>query len=90
MSSPQTETQESSPTHPATSGFWHRLRSYPIIPIAVLVFLLLIPAVTADWLAPHDPVQGAVADRKMPPLLFGGTWEYPLGTDRLGRDSLTR
>ncbi|MEM7023218.1 MAG: ABC transporter permease subunit, partial [Pseudomonadota bacterium] len=89
MSSSLTEPQETL-GRPAKAGLWRRLRGYPIVPIAVLVLLLLVPAVTADWLAPHDPIQGSVVDRNKPPVLFGGTWEYPLGTDRLGRDILTR
>ena len=67
-----------------------RLRSYPLIPAFVLLALLILPAITADWLAPHDPVHGSVKDRRQPPVFFGGTWEYPLGTDRIGRDILSR
>ena len=52
--------------------------------------LLLVPSLTADWLAPHHPTQGTVSDRRQPPVFFGGTWEYPLGTDRIGRDILSR
>ena len=67
-----------------------RLRSYPLIPAFVLLVLLIFPAITADWLAPHDPVHGSVKDRRQPPVFFGGTWTYPLGTDRIGRDILSR
>ena len=67
-----------------------RLRSYPLIPAFVLLVLLIFPAITADWLAPHDPVHGSVKDRRQPPVFFGGTWKYPLGTDRIGRDILSR
>ena len=67
-----------------------RLRSYPLIPASVLLVLLIFPAITADWLAPHDPVHGSVKDRRQPPVFFGGTWKYPLGTDRIGRDILSR
>ena len=67
-----------------------RLRSYPLVPAFVLLVLLIFPAITADWLAPHDPVHGSVKDRRQPPVFFGGTWKYPLGTDRIGRDILSR
>ncbi len=67
-----------------------RLRRYPLIPAFVLLVLLIFPAITADWLAPHDPVHGSVSDRRQPPVFFGGTWNYPLGTDRIGRDILSR
>ncbi len=66
------------------------LRSLPIVPIFILVFLLILPAVTADLIAPHDPIRGRIPDRLAPPVFFGGSWEYPLGTDRLGRDVLSR
>ena len=66
------------------------LKRYPIVSSFILVALLIFPAITADWLAPHDPVQGSVPDRRQPPVFFGGTWEYPLGTDRIGRDILSR
>ena len=69
---------------------WRWLRGYPLIPIFVLLVLLVFPAIFADVLAPHDPTQGAIRNRRQPPIFFGGTWEYPLGTDRLGRDILSR
>ena len=71
-------------------GLWRRLRRLPSIPIFVLVVLLVIPALSADWLAPHDPIRGSIPDRLKPPVFFGGTWEFALGTDRLGRDILSR
>lgn len=82
------------PNAPATPNLVRRvrlrLRSYPLIPAFVLLVLLIFPAITADWLAPHDPVHGSVKDRRQPPVFFGGTWKYPLGTDRIGRDILSR
>lgn len=82
------------PTAPARPNAFRRirlrLRSYPLIPAFVLLVLLVFPAITANWLAPHDPVHGSVKDRRQPPVFFGGTWKYPLGTDRIGRDILSR
>ena len=74
----------------AVPGVVDTLKSLPMIPILVLVGLLLLPALTADWLAPHDPIRGSIPDRLKPPVFFGGSWEFPLGTDRLGRDILSR
>lgn len=42
------------------------------------------------FLAPHDPERLDLANSLKPPVLFGGTWNYPLGTDQLGRDVLSR
>jgi peptide/nickel transport system permease protein len=66
-------------------------RRYPIVPLAILVFLLVIPAVFASQVAPHDPLKGSLAKRLQPPAWqAGGSIEYPLGTDKLGRDILSR
>ncbi|MDX1449784.1 MAG: ABC transporter permease [Acidimicrobiia bacterium] len=57
----------------------------------VLVLGLIVVAVFAPQLAPHDPLAQNLSDAKQPPVFSdGGTWEYPLGTDRLGRDVLSR
>lgn len=50
-----------------------------------LVTLLVLAAVLAPLLAPHDPAAVDAVDR-----LAGSTWEHPLGTDELGRDMLSR
>lgn len=50
-------------------------------------FLLL--GLFAPVLAPHDPLQQAL-DHRMAPGLWAGNHAYPLGTDELGRDILSR
>ncbi len=67
-----------------------RLKGLPLFSLFILIFILIIPALTADWLAPHDPITGRIPDRLEPPVFFGGTWDHVLGTDRLGRDILSR
>jgi peptide/nickel transport system permease protein len=57
---------------------------------AILVFLLAVAALLAPWIAPHDPIAGQVTMRQKPPMFFGGTSEYILGTDSLGRDIFSR
>lgn len=66
------------------------LRSLPILPIAILMIVLVIPALFADFISPHDPYKAYLRDRLVPPLFFGGTTEFLLGTDKLGRDVLSR
>ena len=76
---------------------WHVLRRYPILP-AIIVALLIIAAVFAPWLARHDPLIGKLKDQDRPPIWQesspisgkGPKAEYPLGTDPLGRDMLSR
>src|SRR5262245_50880259 len=66
-------------------------RRYPLVPLAMLTFLLVIPAVFASQVAPHDPLKGSLARRLTPPVWQqGGSIEYPLGTDKVGRDILSR
>ena len=70
---------------------WNKLKRYPLFALAILLFLLVIPAVFAPWVAPHDPFQGSLSHRLMPPAWQeGGSSEYLLGTDKLGRDMLSR
>ena len=126
---------------------WREFRRFPIIPMFILVFLLIIPAIFADVLAPHHSTigdleralepPGWVPDREKQQLIVqrvrdknpneisinnarrnqnsgaatlidangngepdlgeymvrtekGGDWAYPFGTDKLGRDVLSR
>lgn len=55
----------------------------------VLGFLVLV-ALFAPLLAPHDPYAQNLLGRMQPPVFLEGTWEHPLGTDHLGRDYLSR
>jgi len=55
--------------------------------LAVIFFM----AFAAPLLAPHDPYDQDLARRLIPPIWHDkGTWTYPLGTDGLGRDYLSR
>lgn len=72
--------------------WWKRRSSrVPWLPLLIILFVLVIPALLAPWLTPHDPLRGDLAVRMMPPFwLEGGSVEFPLGTDKQGRDMLTR
>ncbi len=66
-------------------------RRYPMVPLALLVCLLVIPAALAPQVAPYDPLKGSLAKRLQPPVWQeGGTADHLLGTDKLGRDILSR
>jgi peptide/nickel transport system permease protein len=66
-------------------------RRYPVVPVAILTFLLVIPAILAHQVAPYDPLKGSLAKRLKPPVWQqGGSIEHPLGTDKLGRDIVSR
>jgi peptide/nickel transport system permease protein len=66
-------------------------KRYPVVPLVILMFFLVIPAVFAPLVAPHDPLKGSLSKRLKPPAWAeGGSIEYPLGTDKMGRDLLSR
>ena len=66
---------------------WRRFRRDPVAVCALVVILLLVlVAIFAPLIAPHDPYRGMTLRRLRPP----GTEGYPLGTDELGRDMLSR
>ncbi len=60
------------------------------IGLTILLSLLLI-ALCAPLIAPHDPFAQTLSARMLPPAWeAGGRWDYPLGTDTVGRDYLSR
>lgn len=65
-------------------------RGFPVVPIFILaVFVFL--AIFAEWIAPHPPNKIVLTDRLLPPVWADkGTWGHLLGTDRIGRDILSR
>lgn len=72
-------------------GYWmgvlHRFRRDPVAVVAGLVILtIILLAIFAPYLAPGDPYRSSMI-RRLRPI---GTDNFPLGTDELGRDMLTR
>jgi peptide/nickel transport system permease protein len=59
------------------------------IPAAVLL-LMVVSAIFAPQIAPYDPLHTSLTDRLKPPAFAGGTEAHLLGTDKLGRDVLSR
>jgi len=79
------------PTEPARAGYWSGVRKRVsrdrvTLVCAGILLLMLVLILTANWIAPHPPFQGSML-RRLKPIGFPG---YPLGTDELGRDMLTR
>src|SRR5688500_9605359 len=66
-------------------------RRFPGLSLFILVFLLVLPGLFAPLLAPHDPIKGSLRARLKPPVwVQGGSISHPLGTDKVGRDILSR
>ncbi|TMJ58184.1 MAG: ABC transporter permease [Alphaproteobacteria bacterium] len=67
-----------------------RLGDFPLIPALILGGIAFV-AIFANLLAPHNPEIRSLAARFRPPVWqTGGSSQYLLGTDQLGRDVLSR
>jgi peptide/nickel transport system permease protein len=67
-----------------------QLRRWPVVPVLILAVLITM-AVFAPLLTSHNPRIGDLSDQLVPPFwLEGGSAEFFLGTDGLGRDLWTR
>ena len=66
------------------------LRRAPIAAVLIIAAMVLMAA-GADLLAPHSPIAVRMELALRPPwFMSGGQHAYPLGTDALGRDVLSR
>ena len=79
--------------------FAREARRLPIIPVLVLLVVFIIPAIFADVIAPHKPLISPLGlkGRLEPPVWSGatlmsegGTSTHILGSDKVGRDVLSR
>ena len=75
---------------------WKRaLRSKTVWFSLVVMLTLTLVAVLAPWLAPHDPYKMDASQSYLPPMWSDnpfnpGRPDFPLGSDRYGRDILSR
>lgn len=68
-----------------------RLKHLPLVVGATLLLAIVLVAVFAPAISPHDPLRQNIIYRLRPPVWFeGGVEQFPLGTDHLGRDMLSR
>ena len=91
---PATETEltgarRSAPTLQKTL---HRLSKLRVgVAGGVIMLLIVLVAILAPLAAPHDPYEGELVNRLKPPAwMDGGSATYFLGTDQVGRDTLSR
>ena len=94
------------PAVPGARRVWSTARRYPVFPVAILLLVLVLPAIFADLISPHDPLIGSLSNRLVPPVWVeadsfeiagmgtietpGGSWKHILGTAKQGRDVLSR
>jgi len=68
------------------NALWQALRRNKLSWVGIgLLLIIVLVAVFAPWIAPHDPLQQNIAYRLDPPSA-----DYWLGTDSYGRDVLSR
>jgi peptide/nickel transport system permease protein len=74
------------------SRAWRRFALNPAAIVGALILLVVVSAaLAAPWVAPHDPAKQSLLRRFTPPVWqTGGNAAYPLGTDQVGRDVLSR
>jgi ABC-type dipeptide/oligopeptide/nickel transport system permease subunit len=81
------------PAAPESAGAgWRRLWRLKWGMGGAAIFLaIVLGAVCAPWISPHDPLVVDIRHRMAPPAwMEGGAREHPLGTDQIGRDLLSR
>ena len=58
---------------------------YPVIPVIVLLVVLIVPSILPALIAPYEPLAGDITNRLAEP-----SSEHWFGTDKIGRDVLSR
>lgn len=87
--------EPSAPHLKERSGWKRTLRSLAksrtaVVGMVVLAVVIVV-AIAAAWIAPHNPNEQVLERRLLPPAwLDGGSRAHLLGTDHLGRDILSR
>ena len=74
------------------SVFWNRILGHQGVLIGVtIVAAVILIALSAPLIAPHDPYHQDLMNRLVPPVWDArGSWEHIFGTDHLGRDYFSR
>lgn len=80
------------PVGPATLSWLARSLRRDVFALVALVVLVIVVAVAllAPYIAPLDPLEQDLANRLLPPGAADANVAHVLGTDRLGRDTLSR
>jgi len=70
---------------------WRRFRRHKLAVLGLgVISVVTFLSITAPWIAPYDPLRINMAEASLGPQLGWGNGKHLLGTDRLGRDLLTR
>lgn len=72
--------------HSIRQKIWHTIRQSPMTALGIaLLTLLLFLTLFGPWVVPNDPLTVQMSERLQPP-----SWQYPFGTDHLGRCLFSR
>jgi len=91
LETPVVAAQAGAPQHPLREFWFYFSENAGAVAGLVVIVILLLLALFADVVAPHSPVLTNNAVFLKPPFWQqGGSIAYPLGTDAIGRDILSR
>jgi len=77
--------------HPMLEQLGQLWRNKTAIAGLVILIIFVMAAIFAPLLSPHDPLETSLYDQLKPPMWYeGGSSKNVLGTDDLGRDTLSR
>jgi peptide/nickel transport system permease protein len=63
------------------------VRRLPLIPVTLLLVFLIVPAIFAELIAPHNPRRGDLDDRLVPPAWSGDVLSVRTVVERVNRDN---
>ncbi len=82
--------ERSRPRVPVLGTLYRWIRRYPVLPTIIAVGLAIM-AIFAPLIAPNHPLESELDYLAAPPVwMDGGSWDYILGADKIGRDLLSR
>lgn len=67
-------------------GF-RQARRFPLLPSAILMVVLILPAIFADLIAPHDPRRGDITERLLPPAWVGDSVKLKTVVEKVNLDN---
>lgn len=77
--------------HPMLEQLSQLWRNKTAIAGLIIIVIFVLAAILAPWISPHNPLDVSLYDQLKPPVWHEtGTWKNILGTDDLGRDTLSR
>jgi dipeptide transport system permease protein len=91
LEAPPASVPTATPPHPLREFWGYFSANAGAVAGLVVIVVILLLAIFADWLAPHSPIlTDSQAFLKPPFWQEGGSLAYPLGTDAIGRDLFSR